>query len=283
MVIGVGLEPEPRFSYDASRFQYVSLDLGGKSADLRTLLADTHPQRVFHVAAVHASAQSAQYEPVFEAMLAVNVRSVYTVLEHLRTSDLVARFIYASSSKVFGSPLPTVIDEKSPRSSTCLYSTAKNAAGDLIRYYRSTHGARASQLYLFNHESELRAPGFFIPKLVGCLRAAERREPHSEHFHTLDFYCDWGSADEYMGLMIDVLECAAGEDFVLATGRTVHARALVEQLFAKRGASMHDYVIEDTRSTNVSEYAVNIGKLRSVGLWPRIPIEQLIADLVAAA
>jgi GDP-D-mannose dehydratase len=86
-----------------------------------------------------------------------------------------------------------------------------------------------------------------------------------------------------MGLMIDVLECAAGEDFVLATGRTVHARALVEQLFAKRGASMHDYVIEDTRSTNVSEYAVNIGKLRSVGLWPRIPIEQLIADLVAAA
>jgi GDPmannose 4,6-dehydratase len=283
LVIGVGLEHEPRFSYDASRFRYVSLDIGGESADLRALLADTRPQRIFHVAAVHASAQTAQYEPLFESMLSVNVRSLYTVLEHLRTSDPAARFIYASSSKVFGSPLPAIIDENTPRSSPCLYSTAKNAAGDLIRYYRSAHGTRASQLYLFNHESELRPPDFFIPKLVGALRAAGRKERQVQHFHTLDFHCDWGSADEYMGIMIDVLDRAPSDDFVLATGRTVHARTLVERLFEQRGVSMRDYVIEDVKDAGAPDYAVNIGKLKSMGSSPGITIEQLVEQLAASA
>lgn len=281
-VFGVDIGRYSRFQYDHHRFEYVSLDLGGPSRLLRELLASKRPQRIFHVAAVHASAERAAYEPVFETMLDVNVRTVHTVLEHLRNGDPCARLIYASSAKAFGSPLPKLVHESSPRISTCLYGTTKNAAGDLIRYYRGAHRTLASQLFLFNHESELRPSGFFIPKLVGILGAAERGERKLEHFQTLDFHCDWGSADEYMGIMIDLLERAAGEDFVVATGRTVHARALIEQLFAARGASMQDYVIEGKPTTDAPYYAADIEKLKSLGSPPSITIEELIAHLVAA-
>lgn len=282
-VIGVDIGPFARWQYGNSRFEYVSLDLGGPSGPLRELLASKRPQRIFHVAAVHASAEQAAYESIFEAMLAVNVRTVHTVLEHLRTEDPGARLIYASSAKAFGSPLPARVHENSPRTSTCLYGTTKNAAGDLIRYYRRVHGTLSSQLYLFNHESELRSAGFFIPKLVAILAAAMRGERKLERFQTLNFHCDWGSADEYMGIMIDVLERSAGEDFVLATGRTVHARSLVHQVFATQGIAMRDYLIEGNPTADASYYAADISKLRALGLSPKITIEELIADLTTAA
>ncbi len=282
-IVGVGIETTPRFDYDPNWFRYVSLDLAGSSAELRFLLEDVRPERVFHVAAVHASAEFSQYEPVFEPMLAVNVRSVYTILEHIRTVDASARLIYASSAKVFGSPLPPVVNEESPRSSTCRYSTAKNAGGAHIRYYRHSHGTQASQLYLFNHESELRPRGFFVPKLVDCLRAALRGEQRVEHFQTLDFYCDWGSADEYMGIMIEAVERAPGEDFVVATGRTVHARTLAEQLFAHLDDPMHDYVSETVEQTGAHPYIADIAKLKAAGLAPKLTIEALLERLASQA
>jgi GDPmannose 4,6-dehydratase len=105
-VIGLGHQAQPRLSYDPSRFRCVSIDLAGQSSGLRDLLAATRPQRIFHVAATHASAGSPAYEAAFKSMLAVNVRSVHMALQHPRTSDPGARLVYASWSKAFG-PLPT--------------------------------------------------------------------------------------------------------------------------------------------------------------------------------
>jgi GDPmannose 4,6-dehydratase len=281
-VVGVGRQERPRESYDPSRFRYFSINLTGQSNALREVLTVARPQRIFHVAAVHASAGSAAYETVFESMLAVNVRSLHTVLEYLRTSDPAARLVYASSSKVFGVPPPVVVNERSPRVGACLYGITKNVAGDLIQYYRKAHGVLVSQLFLFNHESELRPMGFFIPKLVQCLRAADRRESTRHYFHTLQFYCDWGSADEYMGIMLEVIESAVGQDFVLATGRTVHARALVQGLFAARGLPMAEYVGETTNEAG-PHYDVDIGKLKSIALYPKIGIEELVEGLVVSS
>ncbi len=279
-VIGVGLARAPSGEHDASRFLYVPLDLRGPSAPLADLLAAKRPHRVFHFAAVHASAVGACYEPAFEAMLAVNVRSVHTVLEHLRLVDPAARLVYASSSKVFGVPLPARVDEASPRSSPCLYSLTKNAAGDLVRYYRRVHGTLASQVFLFNHESDRRPPEFFLPKLARCLGAARRGEPVRETFTTLDFHGDWGSADEYMGIVAALAERAPGEDFVLATGHTVHARQLVERLFSAVGASA-DGLAPAPGGLPPTPFQADIGKLRSIGLEPRVLVEALVEALAA--
>src|SRR5690606_3712059 len=130
------------------------------------------PASVFHLAAVHASAEGTPYEGRFGEMLEVNVASVHAVLEALRAGG--GRMIHASSIKAFGEPLPAVIDEGTPRRSTCLYGVTKNAATDLVHYYRERHGVEASVVWLGNHESPRRAPEFFVPKLARCLLAAVR-------------------------------------------------------------------------------------------------------------
>lgn len=272
-VIGVGRAPGPVHPLDHASFSYVSLDVrDGRT--LTSVLDDLRPQRIFHVAAMHASACHNQYEPIFCEMLDVNVGSVHTVLEHLRSTGSDGRLLYASSGKVFGNPLPAVVDEATPKVDSCLYSITKNTAGSLIRHYRRAHGVKVSQLYLFNHESYLRPGDYFVPKLVRALCG----EPTT--FSTLSFHCDWGSADEYMSIAIEVLERAVGEDFVVATGRCLLARDLVDALFLSHQMDVTN-VAEEVAARPSTPYLVDTSKLeRLVGRVPRVKIEDIVESMV---
>ena len=276
-VVGVGRQTAARFDVSSRALAYHQIDLRDLDR-LRELLETTRPDRIFHVAAVHMSAGTS-YEPVFGEMLQVNVSSVHAVLEHLRASGRNARFIYASSAKVFGEPYPARIDEGTPMKSTCLYSITKNAASSLIDQYRHDHGIQGSVVYLFNHESELRPAHYFFPKLLSCLVSAKRGSTAKTSLTTLEFHCDWGSAEEYMDLVIDMLEKAPGEDFVLATGTCTYARDFVEALFAKHGVDYRRFVEEknDAAGDGGRSYTVDLTKLRSLlGRVPEVPIGAVV-------
>lgn len=285
-VISVGKEPAPRNVPTSDRFSYRSLDLRDR-AGLAELLREHAPSFVYHFAAVHKSAAGAPYEDRFGDMLDVNVASVYVVLEHLRRHQDAeqprGRLIYASSIKAFGEPLPERIDEDTPRKSNCLYAVTKNAATDLIHHYRLRHDVQASVVWLANHESPRRPADFFIPKLARCLASAAA-EPASSlpaTFHTLDFHCDWGSAEEYADLVVEMLEQAPGQDFVLGTGRTVLARELVQAVFAARGLDSANHVREAHVTAQGARYQVVNEKLRRVlGRQPERTIEDVIAEIV---
>ena len=281
-VIAVGLQPhavEPH----PENYTYVGLDLRERAA-LATFLRERAPSAIYHFAAVHKSASGAPYEDRFGDMLDVNVASVHLALEQLRMHG--GRLIYASSIKAFGEPLPHTIVESTPRRSSCMYAVTKNASTDLVRYYRASHGVEASVVWLANHESALRPADFFIPKLARCLADAlhDTGSPPVS-FHTLDFMCDWGSAEEYMAIVCDMLELAPGEDFVLGTGRTVGARAVAEQLFSERGLDMERFITERQRPSDDvrAPYTVRIDKLeRMLHRRPTRTIEDVVRDLVAA-
>ena len=276
-VIGVGRQRAARFDVSSHAFAYHQIDLRDLDR-LRELLEATGPDRIFHVAAVHMSA-GAIYEPVFGEMLQVNVSSVHAVLEHLRASGRNARFIYASSAKVFGDPYPARIDEGTPTKSSCLYSITKNAAYSLIDHYRRHHGIQGSVVYLFNHESELRPAHYFFPKLLSCLVSAKHGLSARTPLATLEFHCDWGSAEEYMDFVVDMLEKAPGEDFVLATGTCTYARDFVEALFAKHGLDYRQFVEErtDAAGDGGGSYTVDLTKLRSLlGRVPKVEIGEVV-------
>jgi GDPmannose 4,6-dehydratase len=207
------------------------------------LLAEMRPDLIFHFAAVHGRSGT-QYEAVWQDMLAVNVEVVHTCLEYLRNHQPGGVLVYAGSSKIFGPRLPSLITEQSPRSSTCLYTVTKNAALDLIECYRRDHGIKASVLHFFHHESERRGKEFFIPKLVSTLHAALLDRNARVEFDTLQFHSDWGSAREYTDIAVDVAERSPSGDAVVATGRTLLARALAQQLFASHGLDYRTHLIE---------------------------------------
>lgn len=241
-VIGLGRQEGAVHTAPHPDFLYARVDARDPAA-LTRVLADTRPDAVFHLAATHGS-NNPSYETIWQDMLAVNVGSVHSVLEYLRTVHPEGRLVYAGSAKVFATPLPSEVTEASPIAPSCLYGITKNSARELIDFYRRRHNIRASILHLFNHDSERRPAEFFLPRVLATLTRALRDPAWQETVATLDFWCDWGCAEEYMDIAIDVAERAPGQDFVLASGRTWHGREAVDALFRRHGLDYRRHVAE---------------------------------------
>lgn len=231
VVTGAGRQARSRW-VDPTRFRYVALDLSD-AAPLDALLSEVQPDEIYHMAAVHGSAGHA-YEGGWREALALNVGSVHTCLEYMRRRPEV-RLFYPSSVKVFGTNPPSIINEETLRVSKCLYSITKNAATELIHYYRAQHGIFASIGYYFNHESPRRPDSYFLPRLVGQIAAQLGRRDEAPDIATLDFWCDWGSSQEFMELTVDLLQAEGPCDVIFATGAPVYAAALSADLSAAAG------------------------------------------------
>lgn len=269
-LVGLGRQPVGRDAMPPS-YDYRCIDLRDAAA-VRAQVAAARPDVVLHLAAVHGAA-GFQYEPVFEDVLAVNVASLHAVLEEARARDLRPRVIYASSSKVFGDPLPAVVNEDTPRVPTCLYSLSKITAEGLLDYYGRRHGIPGSALYLFNHESERRAASFFIPCIVAALRAGLVGGQPRAVLRALDFHCDWGSASEFMDIAVDVAERAPPGSYCVATGTTWTGRTLVQSLFARHGLDYADCIDAPPESPASGCFRVQLDKLEAaIGRRPEMSI-----------
>lgn len=281
-VVGIGRQPGPRPELTALA-AYHAADLRD-TARLRAVLEEEEPERLFHVAAVHGSAGT-PYEAIAQDMLAVNVASLHECLEYARRVRPSARLVYLGSGKVFGPDYPRTVTEASRRSGSCLYTITKMAAAEMIAYYRASHGVAAAVAHAFNHESPLRPAGFFLPRVVEALRAARRRPDARTEVYTLDFFCDWGCADEYMELAIELAEQAPGRDVILATGRTWHARAFVRAWFARHGLDADRHLVERAAPGGAGRrFRIRPDGLRAaLGRSPAVSILDVADAMLAAA
>jgi GDPmannose 4,6-dehydratase len=280
-VVGAGRQPGPAEA-PHPRFGYRRLDLVEATATLR-LAEECAPDMVFHAAAVHGPAGFA-YEATYDRLLAVNAQSLHAVLEYARGSARPVPVVYLSSAKVFGHPLPATVSEASPRGGHCLYSISKVAADSLVAQYRRAYGVPASSLWLFNHESEFRPASFFIPRVVAALAAALGGARERASVQSLDFHCDWGDAAEFMDITVDVAERAAGQDFVLASGRTWRARDMVDALFRRHGLDRRDHLEAlAPEGPAPHPHAVSLARLAdALGRRPEIGILDLCDRMLAA-
>lgn len=226
-VFGVGLQAQSRW-VSSERFRYLQLDATDQTA-LGALLMKVQPDEIYHLAAVHGAAGYV-YEPGWQAALALNVGSLHTCLEHLRLHSPRSRVFYSSSLKAFGSHPPSLIDETAPRISDCLYGITKNAANELIRYYRAKHGVWASVGYFFNHDSPRRPDNFFLPRLAAQIATQLGRSDSASPVATLDFWCDWGDSREFMDITVDLLQAEEAHDVIIATGKPIYAASLAANL-----------------------------------------------------
>ena len=238
-VIGVARQAQSRW-VSHRRFRHVKLDLAAADG-LTPLLQETTPSRIYALAAVHGSS-GYDYEPNWRDALNVNVGSIHTCLEHIRSRDPDTRLFMASSLKAFGDVSAAVIDESTPRISSCLYGITKNAASELIDYYRSRHGVWASISYFFNHDSPRRPVDYFLPRLVAQLAAHLHGEPETAPVWTLDFWCDWGSSLEFMSAVASLLELDAPNDVVMASGVAIYGADLALTLSEIAGVEPGDWV-----------------------------------------
>lgn len=280
-VVGVGRQRESRWVGRQENFQYVSLDLADRMG-FKRLLETVIPGGIFLAAATHGPS-GFSYETRFQDALAVNALLTQEALEYARMLNPSAHIFYLSSSKVFAPSASCAISENSPRVSNCLYSMSKNFATDLIDYYRRLYKVRASIYWLFNHESYRRQSGYFIPKLVSAIASGLRGDVRPKKFDKLDFFCDWGSASEFMKAIAELAEGESTEDFIVATGRNTYARDLVTELFAefKLRVDLYPQVLGSSGVEPTKFLQADVSRLRArLGWVPTKPIKDEIVEIL---
>ncbi|MGQ0532408.1 MAG: GDP-mannose 4,6-dehydratase [Caulobacteraceae bacterium] len=269
-VWGIARQAESRW-VRAPGYIHAAMDLRDEEA-LARLLREVDPHEIYHLAAVHGASGFA-YEPVWRDALAVNVGVLHACLEHVRLSAPSTRVFYASSLKAFGKTPPQVIGSDTPRVSECLYSITKNAASDLIDYYRAEHGVRADIGFYFNHDSPRRPAHYFLPRLVAQLAHAISDPGGSEPLPlaTLDFSCDWGSSAEFMDLTVDLLRSESASDCIFATGVAWRASDLADELSRRAGLASERWlrVRDQSDSNSGAQCRADLASLR--GAVGRVP------------
>lgn len=172
-----------------------------------------------------------------EAAAQINGLGTLRLLEALRLLSSPARFYQASSSEMFGNA-PAPQNEDTPFQPCSPYAASKLYAYWLVRTYRQSYGLHASNGILFNHESPQRGEEFVTRKITRAIAGQVAGKPGVLKLGNLDARRDWGHARDYVEGMWLMLQAAAPDDYVLATGETHSVREFVETAFQSAGMAV---------------------------------------------
>ncbi|MEJ0015481.1 MAG: GDP-mannose 4,6-dehydratase [Acetobacteraceae bacterium] len=258
----------------------------GNLADLSSLIRvvqQYRPDEVYNLGAQSFVAASWQ-----QPLLTGQITGLGTVhmLEALRIAHPAARFYQASSSEMFGNgghPIQSETTALRPRSP---YAAAKLYAHWMTVNYRESFGLHASSGILFNHESPLRGIEFVTRKVTDGVARIKLGLARELALGNLDAKRDWGHARDYVRAMWLMLQQDVPDDYVVATGRSISVREMVEMSFKCVGLDWQEYVTYHSdllRPAEVDSLHGDASKARQRLNWkPTVTIEEMLAEMVDA-
>jgi len=252
-------------------------------SSLMRIVRDLQPDEVYNLAA-QSFVKSSWDQPI----LTGNVTGIgaTNILEAVRLECQSARFYQASSSEMYGMIQNPVQTEKTPFYPRSPYAVAKLYAHWITVNYRESFGLHASCGILFNHESPLRGIEFVTRKVTDAVARIKLGQAQKLELGNIDAKRDWGHAKDYVRAMWMMLQQDKPDDFVVATGRSVTVRDMVQIAFAHVGLNPDDHVVISPELFRPAEVDVLLGdasKAHEVLGWePTITLEEMICEMVDA-
>ena len=248
---------------------------------LRRIISKAKPNEFYHLAGQSSPRLSLELpESTVDSVGMATLR----LLEILRDLPEPTKFLYASSSEVFGSPPHSPQDELTPLNPTTPYGAAKAFSEHMARIYRIAYQMPTCSAILYNHESPRRGGGFVTMKIA---RAAARIKEGLQQelvLGSLEGRRDWGWAPDYVQGMWLMLQQKSVDDFVLATGELHTVEQLVACAFQCLGLNWRDYVRQDSALLTTVEPVAPCGNpakaKRLLGWQNTVPFKDMIARLV---
>ena len=252
------------------------------SVRLNGLLAEIHPDEIYHLAAqshVRVSFEEPAYTGDTTGMGTVRL------LESIRALRLDCRYYQASSSEMYGGTPPPQNETTAfyPRSP---YGAAKLYAYWLTRNYREAYGLFAVNGILFNHESPRRGETFVTRKISRAVAAIKLGHQHELYLGNLDAVRDWGYAPEYVEGMWRMLQTDRPSDYVLATGHGCTVREFARWAFERVDLDWKQFVRFDERYLRPTEVDALIGDARQAAQhldWRATVFREHLAGLMVDA
>ena len=260
--------------------------IDGDISDLSSLtriVQEVQPDEIYNLAAQSFVASSWQ-QPVLTGN--ITGIAVTNMLEAMRTAKPDARFYQASSSEMYGRIQDPMQSETTPFYPRSPYAVAKLYGHWITVNYRESFGFHASSGILFNHESPLRGIEFVTRKVTDGVARIKLGLATELRLGNIDAKRDWGHARDYVRAMWMMLQQDKGDDYVVATGRTVTVRDMCRIAFAHAGLDMDKHVIIDPKFYRPAEVDILLGnpaKANSVLGWKaETPLEDMIREMVDA-
>jgi GDPmannose 4,6-dehydratase len=248
---------------------------------LRRIIGKAKPNEFYHLAGQSSPRLSLELpESTVDSIGMATLR----LLEILRDLPEPTKFLYASSSEVFGSPPHSPQDELTPLNPTTPYGAAKAFSQHMARIYRIAYQLPTCSVILYNHESPRRSGGFVTAKIARAVARIKKGLQQELVLGSLEGLRDWGWAPDYVQGMWQMLQQQNVDDFVLATGKLHSVEELVACAFEYLGLDWHAYVRQDTAlHTSVEPVAPcgNPAKAKRILGWQNtVPFKEMVARLV---
>ena len=268
-------EPEPRLL-----LHYGDLSDG---SSLNAILRKVQPDEIYNLGAqshVRVSFDTPEYTADVTGLGAVRL------LESIREVGIAPRFYQASSSELYGRVHEVPQRESTPFHPRSPYAAAKAYAFYITQNYREAYGMFAVNGILFNHESERRGETFVTRKITRALGRIKVGLQEKLYLGNLDAKRDWGHAEDYVRAMWLMLQAAAPDDYVVATGENHTVREFLELAAAHAKVSLKDRVELDPRYLRPAEVEELLGdatRARTKLLWqPKVSFLELVRRMVDA-
>lgn len=191
--------------------------------------------------------------------------------------NYVKRFVYVSSSEVYGTAVNVPMDEAHPCEPTTVYGASKLAGEKYTLAYHRTYGMQSMVVIPFNtygtREHFEGAYGEVIPKFV--LRALNDKQPiiFGDGTQTRDFTY---VSDTVRGI-IGASECGGmiGQTVNIARGEEVSIKKLAEMIYKKLGKPHIKPIFEKERPGDVKRHFSGVKKAeRLFGFRAEIGIDK---------
>jgi GDPmannose 4,6-dehydratase len=252
-------------------------------ASIFNVVERVQPDECYHLAA--QSFVNYSFEDEFSTINS-NINGTHYILSSIKEKSPGCRFYFAASSEMFGKAVETPQTEHTPFHPRSAYGISKVAGFDLTRNYREAYGLHASSGILFNHESPRRGFEFVTRKIINTAAKIKLGLARELHLGNLDAKRDWGYAKDYVTAMWMMLQQDEPDDYVVATGKTLSVRELVDMAFRLLGLNWEDYVHIDQqlyRQSEVFELCGDPRKARAkLGWKPTVSFEELVSIMLEA-
>lgn len=260
-VLGIGRQTRSKFFKNSKYFNYKNLDLEN-SEEIDILLKKFKPDYIINFAAMHGSSEK-KWNNDLEKSIKINTIPTKIILDYISSKNLKCFYFFASSMRCLKQEQK--ISENSQRINQDYYQISKNLSEILINDYREKFNIKASICWFFQHESKIRKKEFFIPKIVNILKRSIKDKRYFKKVDNLDFYCDWGSAEEYMNIVIKLVLKKINQDFVIGTGNTLKGSIFVKKLFKKYGLNFKNHIgVKKKKKISIKKFSADISKLKNI-------------------
>ncbi len=211
----------------AKEVTLVNCDLMDLSQCIK-LLQKFRPDEVYNLAA--QSSVSLSFEQPIGTM-SFNIMSVLNLLEAVKIVNDKIKFYQASSSEMFGKiDILPISDAASPHPLSP-YAISKVTGHWAANNYRESYGMFVSCGILFNHESFLRPPNFFVKKAIRTAVTIKAGQATHIKVGNIDLRRDFGYAKEYVKAIWLMLQADKPDNYQVCSGTSVSLREVIYFIF----------------------------------------------------